>query len=100
MYHQYQPPSAGYIRRKITPILRKHHVKRAGIFPTFASEESVKHSKIGLIVEFDTEATMFDLVEIKQNVERILERYIDITTYDGILERFRDHVEKYHTTIL
>jgi predicted nucleotidyltransferase len=100
MHDRYKQPPAQFIKRKVVPILRKHKVKRAALFPTFANEEAVKHSKLGLVVEFEPGATMFDLVDIKRLVEEVLDRYIDITTYGGLLRRFADHVEKYHTTIL
>jgi hypothetical protein len=30
----------------------------------------------------------------------VIDRYIDVTTYNGVLPRFRDHIERNHTSIL
>ncbi len=100
MRRPYKQPSTDFLKRKIVPILRKFDVKRAAIFPTFANEESIKHSRIGIVVEFGPQGRLFDVIDIKRLIESVLDRYVDVTTYNAVLPRFRDHIERNHTTIL
>lgn len=100
MRKPYTPPSHQFLKRKIVPILRKYDVKRAAIFPTFANEESHKHSRIGIILEFGPSAKLFDLIDIKRQTENVLDKYIDVTTYNGVLPRFLDHIKRNNTSIL
>lgn len=100
MRKPYKPPSTHFLKRKILPILRKYDVKKAGLFPTFANDESIKHSRLGIILEFGPEARLFDLIDIKRQIESVIDRYIDVTTYKAVLPRFRDHIDRHYTPIL
>lgn len=100
MRKPYKPPSIHFLKRKILPILRKYDVKKAGMFPTFANDESIKHSRLGIILEFGPEGRLFDLIDIKRQIESVIDRYIDVTTYKAVLPRFRDHIDRHHTLIL
>ena len=70
------------IIKKIVPVLKKHGVKKAGIFGSFARGDSTKKSDIDVLIEFN--GSLLDLVGLEMELEKILGRKVDIVTYKGI----------------
>ncbi|PIN94713.1 hypothetical protein COU53_02355, partial [Candidatus Pacearchaeota archaeon CG10_big_fil_rev_8_21_14_0_10_30_48] len=64
--------------------LKKHNVIRAGIFGSFARGEQKKNSDIDILIEFEGKKSLFDLVELKLELEDRLNKKVDIITYKSI----------------
>ena len=89
------------IKRRALPILKRHAVKRASIFGSFARGEAKKKSDIDFLIEYKTkDKSLFDLVNLKLELEESLGRKVDIVTYGSIYSRLRDRILAEQVVIL
>lgn len=72
------------IKNKIMPILNRHSVKKAAIFGSFARGEEKKTSDIDILVKLPGEKSLLDLIGLKLDLEDILNKKVDVLTYDSI----------------
>lgn len=82
------------ISKKVKPILKKHLVRRAAIFGSFARGEAKKNSDIDLLIEPPKKMTLFGLAGLKFDLEDKLGRKVDIVTYKSLYPRLKYYVEK------
>jgi predicted nucleotidyltransferase len=75
------PNNIDEIKQKILPILRRHAVKRAGLFGSLVRGEMKKDSDIDILVEIDKNISLLDFIGIKQEIEDSLERRVDLVEY-------------------
>lgn len=81
------------IKRKVLPILKRHSVKRASIFGSFARGEAKTNSDVDLLIEYKAKnKSLFDLVDLKSELEETLGRKVDIVTYNSIYWRLREQI--------
>jgi len=81
------------IKRKALPVLKRHDVKRAGIFGSFAHGEATAKSDIDFLIEYKgSKKSLFDLVELKADLEETLDRKVDVITYRSIYWRLRERI--------
>lgn len=89
------------IKKKVLPILKRHDVKRAAIFGSFARGEAKANSDVDLLIEYKSkDKSLFDLVDLKSDLEEILGRKVDIVTYDSIYWRLREQILAQQVVIL
>lgn len=89
------------IKRKVLPILKRHAVKRASIFGSFARGESKKRSDVDFLIEYKTKnKSLFDLVDLKFELEETLGRKVDIVTYNSIYPGLRKQILDEQVVIL
>ena len=89
------------IKKKSLPILRRHAVKRAAIFGSFARGEVRANSDVDFLIEYKTKnKSLFDLVDLKSELEGILGRKVDIVTYNSIYWRLRERIVAEQIVIL
>lgn len=82
------------IQSKITPILKKHQVKRSSIFGSFARGENKKNSDIDLLIEFKGRKSLFDMAGLKIDLEKKLNKKVDLLTYKAVHPYLKDRVSK------
>jgi predicted nucleotidyltransferase len=93
--------TVAWVKKKILPILKKHSVKRAAIFGSVARGEAKEKSDIDLLIEYrGKDKSLFDLIDLKLDLEQILSRKVDIVTYNSIYWRIRDQILKEQVVIL
>lgn len=89
------------IKKRSLPILRRHSVKRAAIFGSFARGESKANSDVDFLIEYKVKnKSLFDLVDLKSELEEILGRKVDIVTYSSIYWRLRERILAEQVVIL
>lgn len=89
------------IKKRSVPILKRHDVKRAAIFGSFARGESKARSDIDFLIEYKSKnKSLFDLVDLKSELEDILGRKVDIITYNSICWRIREQILEEQVVIL
>ncbi len=88
------------IRNTIRPILKKHDVRRASIFGSWARHEEKENSDLDIIIEFQGKKTLLDLAALKMDLEDTLNRDIDVITYRSLNSKIRDRVIKEQVAIL
>ena len=72
------------ISQKIVGILKKHGVKRAGLFGSYIRGEAKKDSDIDILVEVKKDLSLLDFVGIKLEIEDKLRRKVDLVEYATI----------------
>ena len=81
------------IKQKVVPILQRNNVVRAGLFGSLARREETSDSDIDLLIDFgDNRKTLFDLVDLEEELERALGRKVDLVFYDGLKLRLRQRI--------
>jgi len=78
------------IKKRSLPILQRHDIKRAAIFGSFARGEAKARSDVDFLIEYKSKnKSLFDLVNLKSELENSLGRKVDIITYNSIYWRLR-----------
>ena len=81
------------IKKKSLPILRRHAIKRASIFGSFARGDAKANSDVDFLIEYKAKnKSLFDLVDLKFELEEALGRKVDIITYNSIYWRLREQI--------
>ncbi len=90
------------IKTKAVPILKNYGVNQAYIFGSFARGEQNQDSDIDFLVEYDPEAnvSLFDLVELKYNLEDAFRRKVDVVTEGALSKYIRPYVLKDRKVIM
>ena len=85
--------SLSSIKKKALPILKKHEVKRASIFGSFARGTAKLRSDVDFLIEYQGKnKSLFDLVDLKSELEEILDRKVDIVTFNSIYIGLRERI--------
>jgi predicted nucleotidyltransferase len=93
--------SISLIKKKAVPILKKHAVKRASIFGSFARGDAKSRSDIDFLIEYKEEnKSLFDLVDLKSDLEETLDRKVDLITYNSIYGGIRERILSEQIVIL
>ncbi|MDP3727876.1 MAG: nucleotidyltransferase family protein [bacterium] len=71
------------IRKKIIPILRKNHVKKASLFGSYARGDQKKTSDVDILIEAP-KGIGLGFVELKLELEKSLGKRVDLLTYKSI----------------
>ena len=69
------------IREKIRPILRRHGVRKAGLFGSFVRGAMSKDSDLDIVVEIDDDLSLLDFIGVKLELEDALQRKVDLVEY-------------------
>ena len=89
------------IKKRSLPILKRHAVKRAAIFGSFARGEAKARSDVDFLIEYRSKnKSLFDLVDLKSELEDSLGRKVDIITYNSIYWRIREQILSEQVVIL
>ena len=76
----------------IKPILLKFNIKRASLFGSFVKGSATMESDIDLLVEFDDNSTLFDLIRLQIEIEEILQQKVDIVTFNSLHPNLKDSI--------
>ncbi len=67
------------------PLLKaKYHVKRIGIFGSFARGEQSRGSDVDLLVEFNSPVSFFEFIRLENLLSRSLGKKVDLVSKRGI----------------
>jgi len=80
------------LKKKIAPVLKKNDVKRLSVFGSVARGEEKKGSDIDLLVKFNGQKGLIDLIGLKIELEGKLNRKVDINTYDAVNPSLRERI--------
>lgn len=79
-------------KNQVIQILQKNGVKKAGLFGSFARNEAKKKSDIDLLIEFKGKKSLFDLVDLKTELEESTGRTVDLVTYKSLHPLLREQI--------
>ena len=72
------------IKQKISPILKRYGIKKAGLFGSVARGGMKEDSDIDMLVEIENPISLLDFIKIKLEIEKTLGREVDLVEYDTI----------------
>jgi predicted nucleotidyltransferase len=84
--------SAGLDPLAIREIAERHGATRIRVFGSFARGSSHSDSDLDLLVELKPGRSLLDMVAIKQDLEDLLGRRVDVVTERSISPHMRDAV--------
>lgn len=82
------------------PILRRHDVRRAGVFGSYARGEAGPESDLDLLVELPSGSSLLDLVGLEQALSDELGLKVEATTYRALHPLSRERVLQEEIRIL
>jgi hypothetical protein len=85
---------------KIVPVLKRYDVARAAIFGSLARGEMKAGSDIDILIEFRGEKSLLDLAGLKLELEELLEKKVDVLTYNCLHPLLRDRILSEQEVIL
>jgi len=88
------------IKTKALPVLQRSGVTRAGVFGSAARGEMNSKSDIDFLVELPSSASLLDFVGIKQELEDVFGRRVDLVCFGAIKPLLKDRILKEHIPIL
>ncbi|MFC2157872.1 nucleotidyltransferase family protein [Acidobacteriota bacterium] len=80
------------IKRKIAPILKRYGVTKASLFGSIVREEETEESDIDLLVELPDDASLLELANLKLDLEEILEKKVDVLTFNALHPLLKDKI--------
>ena len=79
-------------KRDKPELATRYKVREIGLFGSWIRKEQQAGSDIDLLVEFDQEADLFDLIGLSLYLEDIFGRSVDIVPRGALREELRDSV--------
>jgi len=88
------------IKEIINPVLKKHEVKRASLFGSTVTGSSNDDSDIDVLVELKSGKSLFDLIRLKRDLEKELDREVDLITYNSLNPLLKEKILREKQDIL
>ncbi len=81
-------------REQIAAFCRRHHIRKLALFGSVLREDFSPDSDVDVLVEFDPDHVpgLFGLVEMQDELSRIMGQQVDLITYKSLIRRLRDRV--------
>jgi len=76
-------------REQVMAIASRHHASRVRLFGSAARGEDRPDSDIDLLVDFDEDSSLFDLMRMSRELEELLGRAVDVVSAGGLKSRDR-----------
>jgi uncharacterized protein len=74
-------------RDAIRAAVARHHGRRVRLFGSAARGDDRPDSDVDLLVDFDRESSLFDLIRLTRELEELLGRPVDVVSTGGLKER-------------
>ena len=78
--------------RELKPELSRHKVREVDLFGSFLRGEQTPTSDIDILIDFEEEASLFDLIRVSDFLETALHRKVDVVPKESLREEIRDSV--------
>ena len=88
------------IKDKVVPILKEAGGTRSSIFGSYVRGETRKDSDIDILVDFPRGKGLFEFIGLKQELEKVLGKKVDLGEYSTLEPRIKDSVLSQQVRIL
>jgi len=88
------------VKRLCVNTLRKHGVRKAGLFGSIVRGEATETSDIDILVEFGEGKSLLDLVGLKLELQELLGKKVDVITYKSLHPLLKERILKEQRIIL
>lgn len=82
------------IRTSIQNYFKSQPVNRAYLFGSYARGEQDEKSDIDLLVEFDSKTDLFSFIRMKNELETLLQKPVDLVSSKGVSRFIKPFIEK------
>ncbi len=79
-------------RAEIRTIVEQHHARNARVFGSVISGKDTESSDLDLLVDTTQETTLFDIAEIQNQLQKLLNVPVDVLTPNGLPKQYRARV--------
>lgn len=76
---------------QIKPVLLKYGVTKSDIFGSYARGDHIKKSDVDILVELP-KGSLFDLIHLQNELEEVLQKDVDVVTYDSVNKYIKKYV--------
>jgi uncharacterized protein len=76
-------------REQVLAIAARHHARRVRLFGSVARGEEKADSDIDLLVDFDQDSSLFDLMRMGRELEALFGHGVDVVSAGGLKSRDR-----------
>ena len=80
------------LRAEMYQIAGRHNAEKLYVFGSCARREDTPESDVDLLVEFNQSATLYDQMDIRDEVRKLLDREVDVVSKRGLHPYIRDRV--------
>lgn len=80
------------LKAAVVPVLKRHKITKAGIFGSFAKNKATENSDVDILVELTYPMSLLDFIGIKQELEEILQKSVDLVEYKAIKPIIKDNI--------
>ncbi len=88
------------LKAKTLPIFIDFDVKEAYLFGSYARGQATKTSDVDIIIEFKGKKSLFDLVGLRDSLQKVLQRNVDVATSASIHPALEKNIKKDFVTLL
>ncbi len=78
----------------IKKFLRTQPVLKAYLFGSYSRQQELKNSDIDILVELEDDADLFQFIKIKLELEKILNKSVDLISSNGVSPRLQPYIDK------
>jgi uncharacterized protein len=69
-------------------------VKKAFVFGSYARNEATSTSDLDLLVEFESGMNLFTLISLKQELEKLMNKSVDLISLNGLNKRISKYIDE------
>ncbi|MEX6430641.1 nucleotidyltransferase family protein [Ferrimicrobium acidiphilum] len=80
-------------RNEIDRLVREHHGRSVSVFGSVARGEETSESDVDLLVDFDEQSTLFDLLHLQEAIAGVLGTSVDVVAAKGLMSR-DEHIKR------
>ena len=80
------------LRGEIYAIVRKHKAGKVYVFGSCARKEETPDSDVDILVELENGASLFDLMDLQDEYQKLLQCKVDVVSRRGLNPYLRDSV--------
>ncbi len=88
------------IQQAVVPTLKKYGVKKAAIFGSYSRGEETKTSDVDILIEPPSKMGLFAFTRLKSDLENILQKKVDLVTYQGVSRYLKESIISNQKVIL
>lgn len=78
----------------IINVFKPYNPKRLGVFGSYARGENTLESDVDILYSFNASLGIFSLVKIKNQLEKVLGKKVDLVSERYINEKLKKNIEK------
>jgi predicted nucleotidyltransferase len=69
-------------------------ISKAYLFGSYARNEQTQESDVDILVDFEKQANLFDLIRLQQNLSELLNLKVDLLSSRGVSKFMLPYIEK------